>query len=98
MQDETTILRDKLAMDRTLLANERTLLAYVRTALALVVTGATAFHFLESRTAHLIGMLAIGVGLASAAFGAARFARMRSRILDADGRNPPGDRGPAGAA
>ena len=70
---ESTLLRDRLAIDRTLLANERTLLAYIRTALALAVVGASGLRFFDTLAIHAAGWLFVAAGVALLAIGGARY-------------------------
>jgi putative membrane protein len=75
--DSPSTLRDDLALQRTALANERTLLAYLRTALMLIAGGGTAIKLFGNPAAVVSGWLLIALGVATAVFGAYRFATVR---------------------
>ena len=84
MPEESTVLRDEMALVRTRLANERTVLAYVRTALAFAAVGGTLLKFFDDRAAQWAGWLFLIAGVATFAAGMIRFRAVR-RLL----RQPP---------
>lgn len=81
--NEPTVNRDTLALDRTRLANERTLLAYFRTAIMLVITGASIIKLYgDSPFLNASGWFFIGLGVTVTLIGVTRYRRL-NRVLNA---------------
>jgi putative membrane protein len=75
-----TRTRDKLARQRTELANERTLLAYIRTAPGFFIVGLPAMWWLEEPGAHVLGAVALVIGVGFIGVGMWRFMTIKANI------------------